>query len=177
MDYRYHYIMDYLPTRYNATREDWANRRAVWNFKDGKYSSNIMEEMVSTINRIVTGSKTDWIICFIPASTSSKTEARYSSLADELYERTGVQTSLESIKKTTDTESGHIAGKSSDPTSSFFFNQGLFRGKKIILIDDVITRGRTFTQTTNKLLANGALSVIGLFVAKTINPDWNNMVA
>ena len=50
-------------------------------------------------------------------------------------------------------------------------------GKKVILIDDVITRGRTFTQTASKILANGASCVIGMFVAKTVNPDWNNMVA
>jgi predicted amidophosphoribosyltransferase len=53
----------------------------------------------------------------------------------------------------------------------------LLVGKKVILIDDVITRGRTFTQTASKILANGASSVTGMFVAKTVNPDWNNMVA
>lgn len=53
----------------------------------------------------------------------------------------------------------------------------LFRGKKVILVDDVITRGRTFVQIANKLISNGASSVEGLFVAKTINPNWNTMVA
>jgi predicted amidophosphoribosyltransferase len=53
----------------------------------------------------------------------------------------------------------------------------LFRGKKVILVDDVITRGRTFVQTADKLIANGASSVEGMFVAKTVNPDWNSMVA
>ena len=71
-----------------------------------------------------------------------------------------------------DQESGHIAGKKANPASDFSVNREDVTGKNIILIDDIITRGTTFMGTTNKLMANGANLVIGLFLAKTINPDW-----
>lgn len=177
MNYQYYYTMEYLPTRYVANEREWENRHKVWNFKEGVCCSTILNDIVEIINGIVRGSETDYIICFIPASTKSKTNSRYSSLALKIKERTGVQTSLSAIIKNKDTESGYIAGKSSDPTTDFIFNSSLFRDKKVILIDDVITRGRTFTQTAEKLINNGATSVEGVFVAKTVNPDWNAIVA
>ena len=102
---------------------------------------------------------------------------RFSHVARQLTALTGIQATLTAITKTSDSESGYRAGKSSNPTADFIFNSDLFRGKKVILVDDVITRGRTFTQTADKLIAYGASSVVGLFVAKTVNPDWNPIVA
>lgn len=177
MEYRYYYTMEYLPTRYEAGEREWNNRHAVWNFKDGICSNNILDDMVSIVNEVVKGSKSEYVICFIPASTSSKTTTRYASVARRLMERTGVRTTLSAIKKASDSESGHVAGKSSNPTADFYFDPSFFRGKKVILVDDVITRGRTFVHTADKMMANGALSVVGMFVAKTVNPDWNSMVA
>ena len=52
-----------------------------------------------------------------------------------------------------------------------------YKNIEVILVDDVITRGRTFCQTADKLMQNGASSVVGLFVAKTVNPDWNTSAA
>lgn len=177
MEYRYHYTMEYLPTRYEANSREWDNRHAVWNFKDGACSSSILNDLVETINSIVNGRECEYVICFIPASTKSKTINRFARIASRLTERTGVMATLSGIYKTSDSESGHISGKSSNPTVDFCFDTSVFRGKKVILVDDVITRGRTFVQTANKLMANGAASVEGLFVAKTVNPDWNTMVA
>jgi hypothetical protein len=177
MELRYFYTMEYLPTRYEASQSEWNNRRAVWNFKDGDCSSAIIDSLVNYVNNIVGGNKSDYVICFIPASTSYKTNNRFGSVARRLTERTGVQATLSAITKTSDSESGYIAGKSCDPTADFVFNASYFRGKKVILIDDVITRGRTFADTALKLDINGALSVVGLFVAKTVNPDWNHMAA
>ena len=178
MEYRYHYTMEYLPTRYEANEREWDNRHAVWNFKDGVCSPSILRDLVEIINRIVGGNnKSDYVICFIPASTTQKTTNRFSSVARRLSERTGVRATLSGIIKTTDSEAGHIAGKSCNPTADFCFHSDEFKGKKVILIDDVITRGRTFTQTANKMMAHGACSVEGLFVAKTVNPDWMSMIA
>lgn len=177
MEYRYFYTMEYLPTRYAASQKDWDNRHAVWNFKDGNCSNVILNNMVHYITDIVGGCKSDYIICFIPASTSFKTTNRYANVARRLNEMTGIPATLSAIKKASDTAAGHIAGKSCNPTADFIFDSDSFRGKNVILIDDVITRGRTFVDTALKLEVNGANSVTGLFVAKTINPGFSNMVA
>jgi glutamine phosphoribosylpyrophosphate amidotransferase len=51
------------------------------------------------------------------------------------------------------------------------FNPEVFKGKKVILIDDVRTRGTTFNMTADKMTGLGAASVFGVFVAQTIHPD------
>ena len=50
------------------------------------------------------------------------------------------------------------------------FNKKYIRGKHVLLIDDVITTGASLIQIGNKLLELGAMSVRGVFMAKTI---WN----
>jgi predicted amidophosphoribosyltransferase len=169
MAYNYYYTMDYLPTRYQADSNEWEIRRAVWNFKDGNCSTSILIMLKRYVNRIIGSDSTDeYVICFIPASTRAKTLNRFADVAEELESRTGVEATLEAITKPIDSASGHLTGKSSNPTAGFLFHPEYFKGKKVILIDDVITRGTTFNDTAAKLSRYGAKSVTGLFVAKTV---------
>lgn len=174
MRFDYFYTREYLPTRYEADENQWENRRAVWNFKDGNCSPSVLNDLVEYIDKIVRNeSLSEFIICFIPASTRSKTLKRYSSVARQLSNRTGVETSLAAITKDVDTEAQHLGERRDNPAEAFSFDSDYFKGKRVILIDDVITRGKTFSSTAIKLISNGATSVVGLFVAKTMNPDWN----
>lgn len=176
MEYRYYYTMEYLPTRYMADSEERRNRKAVWNFKDGVCSDEILDDLTDAVERIVGEStdfydESDYVICFIPASTRVKTIHRYSSVAKCLSRNTGIRATLSAITRDVDSEAEHLSGKSNNPTRDFSFDSSQFDGKNVILVDDVITRGRTFVHTADKLIARGALSVTGLFVAKTVNPD------
>ena len=172
MKYHYYYTMEYLPTRYQANESEWDNRHAVWDFKDGYCRNSILNDMVNIVNKIACGSKLDYVICFIPASTRRKTTNRFSDVARKLIERTGIEATLSAIEKPFDSAPEHIGGKSDNPTEGFNFNASLFKGKNVILVDDVITRGRTFFDAAEKLRSHGAISVTGLFVAKTVNPDF-----
>ncbi len=63
--------------------------------------------------------------------------------------------------------------KSSDPAADFVISGEYIRGRTVILIDDVITRGTTFNATADRLRAEvGAGSVVGLFLGKTFNPGF-----
>jgi hypothetical protein len=46
MEFSYYYTMEYLPTRYVASDNDWNNRHAVWDFKDGICHESIANDMV-----------------------------------------------------------------------------------------------------------------------------------
>lgn len=167
-----YYTMEYLPVRYNGTSEQVANRKAVWNFKDGNASSSIIDALAARIRMIAGSDKSSYVVCFVPASTSWKTSRRYSSVARQLEQITGVRAAMSAITKPVDGEAGHIAGKTADPASEFSFDASQFRGKNVILVDDVVTRGRTLLSTSERLTARGAASVTGLAVAKTINPGY-----
>ena len=170
MNFTYYYTLNYLPTRYEASSSEWNARRAVWNFKDGYCSEEVFMNLKKTVDRIVgSDSKDDYVICFIPASSRDKTQRRFATVAMRLETKTGISATLEAITKPVDTASGHIYGKTSNPTSGFSFNDEYFSNKRVILIDDVITRGTTFHDTAIKLMHRGAKSVVGLFVAKTVS--------
>lgn len=169
---RYYYMMDYLPVRYTGTDQQIADRKAVWNFKDGNTPARIVTGLVERVRRIVGGHPSDFVVCFVPASTEWKTNRRYAHVASEIQRLTGVQTTLEAVTRDEDGEPGHIAGKAADPAAGFSFCPRYYRGKNVILVDDVVTRGRTLSGTGNRILSGGAASVVGLVVARTINPDW-----
>lgn len=165
-------ILEYLPKRYEATQEQEQNRQICYNFKDGYLSETVKKAFLEKIREITGNNTTGWLICFIPASTSAKTERRFSKLADAIRSE-GYDVELRTVYNKYDTEAGHISGKSSNPIEAFGFNAESVNGKNIILIDDIITRGTTFSQVSNKLSGFGAISVSGLFLARTINPDYH----
>jgi ATP-dependent DNA helicase RecQ len=175
--FNYAHLLDYLPTRYSANDEQTKDRYAVYDFKNGNCSDRIFNAFAKYIKEQAGNNKSNWVVCFIPASTDWKTKRRYSNLASRLQSATGVKATLSAITREIDKESGHLNGKVGNPIEGVAFDSSEFRGKNVILIDDVITRGKTFMLTANELLNRGASDVIGLFVAKTVNPDWHRQIA
>lgn len=167
----YHYLKDYLPVRYQANAQQLADRQTCFNFKDGNINDEVKSGFLNKIQEITNGEKTGWAICFIPASTKSKTQIRYKKLA-EAIQASGYKVAIDAIYNEHDHEAGHLTGKTGNPIEGFGFNTSGIAGKKIIVIDDIITRGKTFQMVAEKLMAMGATTVTGLFLAKTINPDY-----
>jgi len=167
----YHYLKDYLPVRYQANAQQLADRQTCYNFKDGNINDEVKSGFLNKIQEITNGEKTGWAICFIPASTKSKTQTRYKKLA-ETIQASGYKVAIDAIYNEHDHEAGHLTGKTGNPIEGFGFNTSGIAGKKIIVIDDIITRGKTFQMVAEKLMAMGATTVTGLFLAKTINPDY-----
>lgn len=175
--FTYCHVLEYLPTRYPASSSQKNDRSAVYQFKDGYCEPRIFDGLVDAVNHLAGYNKSDYVICFIPASTQYKTNIRYRNLAARLESATGVKVCFNAITRIVDTAAGHLNGKFGNPVEGLSFDASSFRGKKVILIDDVITRGTTFCRTANELLDRNAIDVYGLFVAKTINPDWNRVCA
>ena len=167
----YHYLKDYLPVRYQANAQQLADRQTCYNFKDGNINDEVKSGFLNKIQEITNGEKTGWAICFIPACTKSKTQTRYKKLA-EAIQASGYKVAIDAIYNEHDHEAGHLTGKTGNPIEGFGFNTSGIAGKKIIVIDDIITRGKTFQMVAEKLMAMGATTVTGLFLAKTINPDY-----
>lgn len=167
----YHYLKDYLPVRYQANAQQLADRQTCYNFKDGNINDEVKSGFLNKIQEITNGEKTGWAICFIPASTKSKTQTRYKKLA-EAIQASGYMVAIDAIYNEHDHKAGHLTGKTGNPIEGFGFNTSGIAGKKIIVIDDIITRGKTFQMVAEKLMAMGATTVTGLFLAKTINPDY-----
>lgn len=173
MNYEYRYLMEYLPKRYSATMKQENDREVIYDFKNGYCSLSLMNTIVECIKEIKneTGGN-NWRVCFIPASTHHKTACRYQKLA-EAIQAAGYEVAINAIYNEHDHEAGHLTGKTGNPIEGFGFNASDIAGKKLIVIDDIITRGRTFQMVAEKLETMGAASVTGLFLAKTFNPDYH----
>lgn len=171
--YSYTYLKEYLPVRYSATLNQKSDRQIVYDFKNGYCALSIKKAFIDRIRIIrqcFNGS--NWRICFIPASTHARTVVRYRSFAEFLQRETGIPCCISTIEPIHDEVAGHLGGKKANPAENFRIQSRDVSNMNIILIDDVITRGNTFVRTADKLVANGANQVVGLFLAKTINPDW-----
>ena len=151
------------------TQYEWDIRRAVWNFKDGACPQFVLNGLARGVKQLAGWNS---VVCFLPASTREKTLRRYGNIKDRLARESEVPCTMDAIRKSTDGVAGHLAGKEADPAAGFTFDASLFRGKNVILVDDVVTRGNTLKGTARRLLEAGAASVSCLVVARTVNPLW-----
>lgn len=168
----YFYIKEYLPKRYMATIEQEQDRDMCYAFKNGILTDTMRNLFLDKIKEITHNQKEGWTICFIPASSTQNTLTRFKNLAVALN-NAGYNVEQKAIYNTHDKESGYLTGKSGNPIDGFGFDDSKIFGRNILLIDDIITRGTTFELTANALKSIGAKSVTGLFLAKTINPDFH----
>lgn len=167
--YNYQYLFSYVPVRYNPEGTQKENNQEVYRFKEGNASERVINLLAEKIKGIVGVDKSNWVIAFIPASTSAKTQRRYGRVAKELSARTGISVAESAIYNKEDRESTMVTGKTRNPTETFGVKNEQIRGKKVLLIDDVITRGVSFNQMAGKLKMAGAVDITGLFLAKTVS--------
>jgi len=171
-NYSFTNILEYIPKKYvGLSNKQLQDRQAVYSFKDGHCPENVKQQLLDKVRNIISGNPAMWGVCFIPASTKEKQMRRYGSLASYLSANLGCDVCIDGIEVAYDRESGHLTGKTNNPTDNMSFNPSRFRGKKVVLIDDVRTRGVTFTKTADKMRFLGAADVFGVFIAQTIHPN------
>ena len=165
-------VLEYIPKKYvGLSNKQLQDRSAVYAFKEGNCPDYAKIKLVEKIRNIIGDNPSAWVVCFIPASTQSRHIRRYQSLSNYLTNRLSCPVYTDGIEVSFDRESGYLTGKTETPTDNMKFNPSRFSGKKVILIDDVRTRGVTFNQTADKMIAYGAASVYGVFLAQTIHPN------
>jgi len=165
-------VGDYYPVRYYTSigsKEDRL-RKFIWKFKDGEYTDlnfNVLEELKRLLNSSHISIE-DFVLIAIPASTIEKTKKRYEHFLPKLAEKINKKLSSNAI---TTQDHAELKGTTLSRVKHFYFTPEQYRGKGVILFDDVITTGETFKQTAIKLLDSGAKNVIGIFIARTVNKD------
>ena len=92
-------FFDYLPTKYDANKEDWKVRKLIWDFKDGKRSVKVAKMVAKQLKKQF-GSTCDSLtfVC-IPASTPEANSLRYEEFAEEVCRLTGAQNAFNFIRR------------------------------------------------------------------------------
>lgn len=161
-------FIKYYPVRFKVEAAYEANRQVVYNFKSGIANQAVDDLFVSQINNLTsqTGPSNFWLCC-LPSSKVDKTNARFKNLITRLSDRTKVNNGFDLLKPNQNRNEVHTGNSRdySNVLSSIDF--GHFQGKRVILIDDVVTTGRSFGIVAGHLRTLHCTRVNGLMLAKT----------
>lgn len=173
----YFNLTTYFPIRFGTL-----NQNFIYNFKNGKnseYYANIFSEVITDLfcgNKNLIETVT---ILPIPASTRYKTEIRYKRLFELISEKTGVINGYDIVETLNDVQAKHLNNNQDYEEDHLKFNlEKLKSPVRILIIDDVITRGHTLkdfvkklTETLKKEKKINNPFIKGLLLSKTI--DWD----
>lgn len=166
-----YYIHDYYPLycgRINMDKE--RARHSVYAFKDGEKPFlwakifSLCIEQLPVFEEI----RENAVIIPIPASTRERNVQRYAAFCriiskilkiEDGFRAIWIAHSREELKGTVGT----------DKLENIEFNAKYFRGKNVIAVDVVTTTGQSLIQMKQKLMELGAKSVMGVFMARTVD--------
>ena len=175
---RQNYFFEYVPNAYINLCVDkaqqMANNRFVYDFKAGdKKAAHLCAEwLVRYLTKQYSSILEDFVVVFAPCSTQWKYNKRFGYLA-AILNAAGIATANEHV---------HIFGerKPTHNGGSHFVNEDIyhvsldgeyFKGKQVILFDDLLTSGKTIEDFRSKLEAAGAYVEREIFLARTIHHD------
>lgn len=182
-NFYYTWLFYYYPTTcvFEATKAEWDNRWRVWNFKndtdkniESEVHDEVLNELIPRIKQRLIETFGEKYLQFLtlvclPASTKVKNIARYNKFASILCSETGMENGYEHTQVIKDGMSKkhpeNTTGHSIQPVIEF--NKDFFKGKYVLLFDDVVTKGGTMLRYKKIMKDIGAIVVGGLSLGKT----------
>lgn len=183
-DFYYTWLFYYYPTNienFVASDKEWNDRRTVWNFKNDpdKNISPILHEValdkvIPQIRQRLCETFGEEYLQFLtlvclPASTNAKNEARYEEFASRICEETGMENGYEHTHVVKDGMSkNHPANQTNHSIQPVIeFDKDFFKGKYVLLFDDIVTKGGTMLRYKEIMKSIGATVVGGMCLGKT----------
>lgn len=172
----YNYLLPYYPTTcdFDATPEEWNDRWLVWNFKNtpGKTTrlqheqalSNLIPRLIRLLQDAFGSKLSQLTLVCIPAASKINNETRFKDFSQRLCEQTDMKNGYGYIEIIKDATPKHLGG-TGVPTLQF--DENYFKGKKILLFDDIITKGNSMLRFKQKLESLGATIIAGISIGKT----------
>lgn len=175
---RQNYFLEYVPNAYINLCVDkdkqMANNRFVYDFKAGdKEAVQICAEwLVRYLAKQYSSILEDFVVVFAPCSTQWKYAKRFGYLA-AILNAAGIATANEHVhifgeRKPTHNGGSHVVNEDIYHVS---VDGEYFKGKQVILFDDLLTSGKTIEDFRRKLEAAGAYVEREIFLARTIHHD------
>lgn len=172
----YNYLLLYYPITcdFEADECEWVNRRLVWDFKNtpGTTLSGQHEQALSNLlprlrdlllQTFNTNIKLLTLVC-IPASSEENNNARFKDFSERLTSSLQMDNAFEHIQIIKDASPKHLGGIGAP---KLHFDEDYFKGRNILLFDDIITKGNSMHRFKNKLESLGANVIAGVSIGKT----------
>lgn len=163
------YIHDYYPVSHKLklTSEQKKVTNLVFRFKEGACASLAAKLFSLAISRMsYFDNLEEPILIPLPASTKERHRQRFESFCGELSRRLIIDNGFPAVRIEQDRE--QQKGTNQRDISGLVFDPDYIEGRDVLLLDDILTTGMSFTLVKHELEKLGANSVTGIFLAKTV---------
>ena len=164
------FFLKYYPIRIkNVGLEEKVARQIVWDFKDGNHYEAVAQMTAKRLVEHFGEQVQNIVFSCVPASTSEKHEHRYKDFSNRVCELSGAMNGYEHVRVTNDRPEVHKNRKKKDVRiqENVIYDEDFFKGKRILVFDDIITRGHSYANFANRLEMFGAEVLGGFFLGKT----------
>ena len=164
-------LYEYTPKRFlhRATFEQQDISRMILGFKDGRnvYSRWAAHQFARAL--AATDMKDVVIVC-IPASTTAAHVRRWKRFSCELCRRTGAVNGFDRVQVSGSRKRAHVTGEYELCTNIkryVHIDDDFFRGKRVLVIDDIYTTGQSSSAFIAAMQAAGASVIGAMFLGRT----------
>lgn len=164
-------LYEYLPRRYQkrGTFEQQDTCRMILGFKDGRnvYSRWAAHQFAHALYAMELSNVT--VVC-IPASTKCSHVRRWKRFSQQLCRLTGARNGFDHVQVFGSRKRAHVTGEYELATNikhCVHIDADYFRGRKVLVIDDIYTTGQSSRAFIGAMQAAGATVVMAAFLAKT----------
>ena len=161
----------YVPNRYLkwATFEELETRRLILGFKDGMpYATRWAANEIA--NALSQTDMKDTIIVCIPASCKRTHDRRFKAFSQMVCEKCGAVNGFDFIQVYGHRQKAHIDhvhALAEDTDKYIHMDESRFKGKRVIIIDDIVTTCKTANAFVDRMITAGAYVRMVLFLGMT----------
>lgn len=165
------YLYYYYPTSLGEVEDyqEWA-REFIWNFKDGENTNEVIEQVVKVLNHFFLKETLSSLtfVC-IPASTEEKNQIRYEVFSLEVAHSCAMWDGYDHVELIYDRNAKHKGGE--EDYDNISFDKKWFKGKTVILFDDIITHGNSIHNMKCRLQTMGVTVIGAITLGRTVHHD------
>lgn len=166
--FEYFYYYDYIPLRFPTTDELDMKRKFIHDFRNGLIDPEVIsEKLTSDFGSLqLTSPISDWWLCVVPALNQEMTDRRFKLCSDLVCGKSAINNGYSLIRNLPYFELSvyQIDRRVADMREHLIFDR--FKGKRVLIFDDVLNTGNIFTTIANVLINQGVIEVKGVFIGK-----------
>ena len=168
------FFLKYFPARIRNVGEDAKEaRKLIYAFKDARDEAyRQVAQMVDSYLKKEYGEEVkDMVFLCVPASRQEVNRSRYKEFCKEVSRLSGIQNGYSHLILMEDRLAIHERRRGREKeiskVSIMDFDRAFFKGKKVLVFDDIITTGGSYALFAEEVEKHGAQVVGGLFLART----------
>lgn len=170
----YFFYYYYPKNRYpdsSISSESVNARIMVWDFKNGSDQETVKDIVVKKLRSTFGSDCSKLTLVCVPASNKYDNEDRYKDFANHVTSQLNMYNGFDYIKITKDRTPNHMGG--TDP-AEYSFVTSFFNGKRIVLFDDVVTRGHSMQWFKETLESYGAIVICCMSIGRTYSDYYGD---